>query len=65
MANGETARRPGAQANSTLFLEGINEIDRIEMVGWAPTKMDVSITVDGEFLGTTEGENQHNTYTIK
>ena len=63
-SDGETARWLGGQTNSTLFFEGINEIDRIEMTGWALTEMDVSATAGGESLGTTQVTSQHDSYTI-
>lgn len=63
-SDGETARWLGGQTNSTLFFEGIDEIDRIEMTGWALTEMDVSATAGGESLGTTQVTSQHDSYTI-
>lgn len=62
--NGETARWFGGQTESTLFFEEIAKIDRIEITGYAGTSMDVSVTVDGKSLGTTQITDQQDTYTI-
>jgi hypothetical protein len=63
-SNGKTARWFGGQPDSTVFLEGIAEIDRLEMTGWAGTEMDVTVTVDETVLGTTQVTDQFDTYTI-
>lgn len=63
-SNGETARWLGNQTTSTLFFNDISEIDRIEIIGWAGTEMEVSATVDDELLGKTQVMTQRNRYTI-
>ncbi|WP_435119200.1 glycoside hydrolase family 99-like domain-containing protein [Halolamina sp. C58] len=63
-SDGETARWLGNRPTSTLFFEGVSDIDRIEVTGWAATEMDVSVTVGDESLGTTQVTRQHETYTV-
>jgi hypothetical protein len=62
--NGETARWFGGQTETTLFFEDRTGIDQIEITGSASTEMEVSGTVDGNTLGTTEITDQQDTYTI-
>ncbi|WP_049980701.1 CARDB domain-containing protein [Halolamina rubra] len=63
-SDGRTARWLGGRPNSTLFFEGVDDIDRIEITGWAGVEMEVSVTVDEEPLGTTRLTEQYETYTI-
>jgi len=63
-SDGETARWLGGRTSSTVFFEGIDEIDRIEITGWAITEMAVTATAGGEPLGTTQVRSQHDSYTI-
>lgn len=64
-SNGDTARWLGGQPNSTLFFEGVPEIDRIEMNGWAGTQMEVSVTIGDDSRGTTQVTDHRDTYTIE
>lgn len=63
-SDGKTARWLGGQRNSTLFFEGVTDIDRIEITGWGGTEMGMSVTVDEERLGTTQLTERYDTYTI-
>lgn len=63
-SDGRTARWLGGRPTSTLFFEGVTDIDRLELTGWVGEEMAVGVTVEGDQLGTAQLSERYETYTI-
>jgi hypothetical protein len=63
-SEGRTARWLGDRTESTLFFEGVERVDRLELRGYASAEMDVTVAVDGDPLGSTQVRRETDTYTV-